>query len=179
MAQSTQYGVFVPTSYVWEVEQIQKSNLQPEIKELLVRLYQNINQMSLALNIKDTGQYARSEFVTGEQYFSNPANNSSTVANPALRQVYRKVIYYPTALPNTGTATIAHGIICSSKTSLVGLEAYSTDPTGFNYIQIPYASPTLASNIQLRMDNTNVYITTGSNRTNFTLTYIVIRYLQS
>jgi hypothetical protein len=180
MANSTQYGAFVPTNYVWDVQQLQSTNVNsPEFKELLVRLYQNINSIALVLNVKETGLYQVTELVNGQLYFSNPNNNSSTVANPNLRQVYRKVINYTTALPNTGTVTIPHNIVCTAATTFTRIYATASDTAGKNYIPLPYASPTLANNIELKVDGTNISIITGSNRSNFTQTYIVVEYLQS
>jgi hypothetical protein len=43
---------------------------------------------------------------------------------------------------------------------------------------LPYASPTDADNIELSVDVTNVSITTGSDRTGFTTTYIVLEYIK-
>jgi len=173
-------GAFVPTNFIWDVQQLQQVDVQsPEFKELLVRLYQNISLIATVLNLKDTGQYQVLEILNGQQFFSNPNNNSSTAASPALRQVYRKVINYTTALPNTGTATIPHNIVCTAATTFTRIYATASDTTGLNYIPIPYASPTLANNIELRVDGTNVYIITGSNRSNFNITYIVLEYLQN
>lgn len=177
---ANQYGAFVPTNYIWDVQQIQEANVNsPEFKELLVRLYQNVNNIALVLNVKDTGMYPVTETINGQLYFPNPANNSSTAAYPAMRQVYRKVINYTTALPNTGAAVIPHGIVCTPVTTFTRIYATANDPVGKNYIPIPYASPTLANNIELKVDATNVTIITGSNRTNFTITYIVLEYMQS
>lgn len=180
MATSSNYGAFVETNFVWEIQEIQQVDISsPEFRQLLVRLYQNIGKMALVLNIKETGQYPTQEFVSGKQFFPNPNNNSTTLAAPALRQGLRKVINYRIALPNTGTATIPHGIVCTTSTSIIEVIAGSSDQTGFNYISLPYASPTLANNIEIRADATNVYITTGSNRSNFNQTYIFLEYLQT
>jgi len=180
MALSTQYGAYVPTNFIWDVQKLQEVDIKsPDFKELLVRMYQNLSLMATVLNIKDTGLYQITEVVNGQMYFSNPSNNSSTVASPALRNVYRKVINYTTALPNTGTATIPHGITCTSTTTFTRIYATSSDTSGNNYIPIPYASPTAGNNIELHVDGTNVYIITGSNRTNFTQTYIILEYLQT
>ena len=180
MATSNQYGAFVPTNYVWDIQQLQQVDINSaEFKELLVRLYQNINSIALVLNVKDTGLYQTTELVNGQLYFSNPAYNSTTAATPTLRQVYRKVINYTSALPNTGTVTIAHGITCTANTTFTRIYGCASDKTGRNYIQLPYASPTLANNIELKVDATNVTIITGNNRTNFTQTYIVLEYLQN
>jgi len=180
MATSSQYGSYVPTNFIWDIQQLQQTDIKsPEFKELLVRMYQNIGLMATVLNVKDTGIYDTNESVNSQMYFSNPANNSSTVVSPALRNVYRKVINYTTALPNTNTATIPHGIICTTSTTFTRIYATASDQSGFNYIPIPYASPTAAHSIEIRVDNTNVYIITGSNRSNFTQTYIVLEYLQN
>ncbi len=180
MASPTQFGAYVETNFIWDVQQLQQTDVNsPEFKELLVRLYQNLGLMAEVINVKDTGLYQVTELVNGQYYFSNPAYNSSTPTQPTLRNVYRKVINYTTALPNTGTATIPHNIVCTAATTFTRIYATASDTTGLNYIPIPYASPTLANNIELRVDGTNVYIITGSNRSNFNITYIVLEYLQN
>jgi hypothetical protein len=179
MATSAQYGSFVTTTNIWDVQQLYQIDVtSPEFKELLVRLYQNINNIALVLNIKDTGMYNTSEFVNGQVYFSNPANNSSTSANPILRQVYRTVINFG-SLPNTGTKSVAHGISTNAAMTFTRIYAAASDTTGLNYIPIPYASPTATNNIELSVDATNVNITTGSNRTNFNVTYVVLEYIKN
>ena len=179
MANSAQYGSFVPTTNVWDVQRLYDVNVNsPEFKELLVRLYQNVNNIALILNIKDTGMYNTSEFVNGQLYFSNPSNNSSTAANPILRQVYRTVVNFG-ALPNTGTKSVPHGIITNNAMTFTRIYGAASDTTGLNYIPLPYASPTAANNIELNADSTNVNITTGSNRSNFNVTYIILEYLKN
>lgn len=179
MAVSSQYGAFVPTNFVWEMQQIQAlEGIDPQFKEILVRLYQNIGNISLVLNVKDTGYYPLQEFVNGQLYFPNPNNTSQTAAAPLERQVLRTTLNVG-ALPNTGTITIPHNITCTTATTFTQIYAAASDTTGKNYIPIPYASPTLANNIEIRADGTNVYITTGSNRTNFNVCYVVLEYMQS
>lgn len=173
------YGAYNPTTNIWDVSQIYSVEVNsPEFKELLVRLYQNLNLLATLVNLKDTGYYDLQEFINGQQYFPNPALSSSTGTMPTYRPVYRKVINFGT-LPNTGTKSVAHGITCTTATSFTRIYATATDPVGFNYIPIPYASPTLINNIELNVDATNVNITTGSNRTAFTITYCILEYLQT
>lgn len=181
MAGQSNKGSFVPTTNVWDVSEIYSIDVtSPEFKELLVRLYQNLNNIALVLNLKDTGYYHTLETLNSQNYFPNPAYDSTQSPTTAtFRQVYRKVFNYTTALPNTGTATIPHGIFISTNTTFTRIYGVANDTTGFNYIPLPYASPTLANNIELRLDGTNIYITTGSNRTNFNITYIIVEYLQN
>jgi hypothetical protein len=173
------YGSFVPTTQVWDIAQLQETDVtSPEFKELLVRLYQQIGNIAIVLNTKDTGIYAVSEFVNGQVWFNNPAFNSSTQQSSQLRQNLRKVINFG-ALPNAGTKSVPHGITCTPMTTFTRVYATASDTTGFNYIPVPYASSTAANNIELNVNGTNVNIITGSNRSNFNICYVVLEYLQS
>lgn len=180
MANSTQYGAFVPNTFIWDLGQLQQVDLNsPEFRELLVRLYQNLGLMCDVLNIKVSGKYPLQEFVNGKLYFPNPSNNSSTAAYPAERQARQTFINWTTPLKNAGVSTIPHGITCTTQTTFTVIYATASDTTGFNYIPIPYASGAAGTDVEISVDATNVYITTSSNRTNFNITYIYLEYLQS
>jgi len=169
-------GLFVPTTTVWDIGQIYNIDVTSnEFKELLVRLYQTTNNISLALNLKDSGYYAEQEFVTGAQY----PPTTPTVGNSPTegRQVYRKMVSFG-ALPNATSASVAHGITTSSTFYLTALYAGASNP-GTAWLSIPYASPTLNENISISMDATNITITTGIDRTAYTTCYVVIEYLKS
>lgn len=178
----TQGGSFVPTSYLWDIQQLESGTLKEEdFRLLLVRLYQNINNIALALNIKDTGMYNTSQFVNGQIFFPNPALNSSTSQIPEFRQVYRTVINFG-ALPNAGTFSQPHGITCTTSTSFTRIYGCATKPTApFSYIPLPYVSASaIASNIQLNADATMVNITTGgTDYSAYTITYVILEYLQN
>lgn len=179
MATPGSYGAFVPTTNVWEISEIYSVQIDsPQFRELLVRLYQNINNIALVLNIKDSGYYDLKEFVNSQLFFPNPVLNSLSTTKPVYRQVLRKVINFG-SLPNAATKTVAHGITVSSATSFTRIYGAATDPVGFNYIPLPFASPVLVDNISLSVNATNVVVTTGANYSNFTTTYIVLEYLQT
>ena len=172
-------GSFIPTTYVWDVAILQEIDVtSPEFKELLVRMYQYINLMALSLNTRDAGYYNTSEFVNGQLFFPNPANNSSTTEAPDFRQVYRLVVNFG-PLPNTGTTSVPHGLTITPATTFTRIYGAASDQTNELYIPIPYASPTLANNIELNVDATNVNITTGGNRSTYNVTYVILEYLQS
>lgn len=179
MAGSTNVGSFVPTTNVWDVQQIYElQEISPEFKELLVRLYQNINLISIVLNTKDSGYYALSEFVNGQLYFPNPSLNSLSSTNPTYRQVSRIVVTFG-ALPNTGTKSVAHNVVLNPACSSTRIYATATDPSDIFSIPIPYASASGTENIEINVDSTNVNIITASDRTNYTITYVVLEYLTS
>jgi hypothetical protein len=178
MANDVVSGSFVPTTNVWDVANISDIDVtSPEFKELLIRLYQNLNLMSTVLNTKDTGYYNLSQYSCGQLFFPNPAANSTNTNAKNFRQVLRKVINFGT-LPNAAVATVAHGITTTAFTQFTRIYACATDPADMEYLPIPYASSTAANNIELSVDNTNVTITTGSDRTAFTKCVVVLEYLQ-
>lgn len=177
---SSTVGSFIPTTQVWDVAQLYETEVNsPEFKELLVRMYQQINNIAVSINTRDAGYYDTQEFVNGQLLFPNPALNSSTSTYPAYRQIFRIVINFG-ALPNTATKSVPHGITITPTTTFTRIYGTANDTTGNSYIHIPYSSATaVANNIELNVDATNVNITTGSNRTNYTITYVVLEYVQS
>lgn len=175
---TSQSGSFVPTSYIWDVARLYEVDVNSdEFKELLVRLYQNLNLMAIVLNGKDTGIYNTFELVNGQTFFPNPALNSSTPVTPTFRQVYRTVVNFG-ALPNAGTKSVPHGITITPVTTFTRIYATASDPTGNFYIPIPYASATAADNVEIYVDATNVNIITAIDKTNFTTCYVILEYLQ-
>jgi len=176
----TRYGPFVPTTNIYDIENLKDININSaEFKDFLVRIRQTINSMSLLLNAKDDGTYTTTEFINGQTFFPDPTLDATTAKVPAPRQVFRKVISFG-ALPNTATKTAAHGITfpASNTYSFTRIYGTTTDQTAGSYLPIPYASATVANTIELSVDNTNVSITTGIDRTAYTITYVVLEFIK-
>lgn len=168
-------GAFLDTTNTWNVDRLYEVNVNSdEFKELIVQLYQIINNVALVTNIKDSGYYVLTEFVTGALYFPNPALTSLTARTPTFRQVFRKVINFG-ALPN-GTKSVAHGLPITAGYSFTKIYATATNPST-SFIPIPYASAT-GDNIELSVDATNVTITTASDRTAYTICYAVLEFIK-
>lgn len=165
-------GFFLPTTASIDVSRINEVDVNsPEFKQLLVQLYQFLNQSALAINNKPSGYFLDQEFNCGSLYFKS---GSSTPFD--LRPVFRKVIDCG-ALPNNATKSVAHGITVTSSFVFTKIYGAATDPST-DFIPLPYASSTAAENIELSVDATNVNITTGNDRTGFTTTYVVLEYLK-
>lgn len=166
-------GLFVPSTNVWDIQSLQENkDVSPALKEVLVRLYQNINSIELALNLKDSGYYQNYEFLNGQQFFSDSTNTDITG-----RQVFRTVVVFG-ALPNATLKTVPHGIGFTNGCSITRVYGTATDNVAMNYIPLPYASPTLNKNIELSIDRTNVTITTGIDMTAYTITYVIVEYVK-
>lgn len=185
-------GSFIQTTQVWDQSQIQEVNVNSqEFKNLLVRLYQNVNQIAIILNTKTTGAYYEQEFVTGDLYFPNPnnlTNNPPVVPNE--RQVSRKVINFG-ALPSAGVPikSVAHNLDVGAQWTFTRIYGCANNPSLFatppnpppqrNYIPLPYisvADPT--GNLELSVDQEYVTIeTAGTDYSAWTITYIVVEWI--
>ena len=165
-------GLFVPTTNVWDIQNLEEGkDITPALKELLIRLYQNINTLSLALNLKDSGYYVQQEFLTGQVFFPDADSNVDG------RQSFRTVVDFGT-LPNNTTGSMAHGIEVFNSFIFTRIYGCASDQITMNYLPIPYASATTAEIIELSADATNVYVTTSSDLTAYTKTYIILEYVK-
>jgi hypothetical protein len=172
-------GLFVPTTSAIDVANIYSTDVtSDEFKELIIRLYQSINDISIVLNLKDTGYYTTKEFLNGQVFFPNPSLNSTTSTAPSHRQVFRTVINFG-SLPNAASKSVAHGIAITSGYASTRIYGSATNTAKTSFIPLPFASPTLNENIKVEVTNTNVVITTGIDRTSYTTCYLVIEYIKS
>lgn len=179
------FGSFGPTTNVWDVTELQDIDVKsPEFKELLVRLYQNINLMALVLQVADKGIYDTQEFVNGQLWYPNPAYNSTTASSAQYRQVFRTVINMNATepnLPNNGTISLPHGIPWNADMSWTRVYGVATNPTAASNakdgIPLPYVSVTAGQSIELYTTDTNVVITTQADYTAYTICYVVLEYL--
>lgn len=140
-------------------------------------LVEQLKAICNAVNAREIGFFLDEELLSGKQFI--PAVNNPTGAQDQFRSVLRKVINFGT-LPNTSTKNVPHGLVFDANFTLVQLFGAATDPVNFIGFPLPWAEMKVpaAGNIQLEIDATNVSITTGSNRSNFTRCFVVIEYLQ-
>lgn len=173
-------GVLLPTTQNYDPEQILTLDVNSEeFKLFLVYLYEQNNLIATHTNLKDTGYYALGEYLNGQQYFSDPTLNSSTPIGPQYRSVFRTVVNFG-ALPNTALKSVAHNIDeIDSNVTFTRIYGAASDGTALSFIPIPFASPVLTENIKITVNNTNVNITTGSNRASYTNCYVVLEYIRS
>lgn len=168
--QQANTGSFVPTTNIWDVALLNDVNVNsPEFKELLVRLYQNVNNICLALNTKDSGFYLQEEFTTGQIYF-NPISNNPTM----LRSTYRIVVN--TGALASGVTTTAHGLTPANTWTFSKIQGAASNTSTLSYYPLPFAG-TSSNNIQVTVTATNVVINNQSGVT-FTNSYIILEYLK-
>ena len=168
-------GLFLPTTAAVDAARIAQTDVNSqEFKQLIIQLYQYINSMAIAVNIKDSGYYIQQEFVNGQLF---PVTNASmATASSDGRQVFRLLINFG-PLPNNSTTSTPHGINTTSLFTFTRIYGAASDPVGLNFIPLPYAAA--STSIELKINATNVVITTTSNRSNFTQSWVVVEYLKS
>lgn len=167
-------GLYIGTTQVWDVARLYEIEVtSPEFKELLVRLYQQINKIATALNLKDTGIYFDQEIVNGQLFFPTDIADFSSG-----RMCYRTLVITG-QLPVAGTISIPHNINVTAQTQWTRIYGAATKPTvAYSGIPLPYASPTLNQNISLNVDATNVNITTAIDYSAYTISYVILEYLK-
>lgn len=156
-------GLFLPTTFEFDVARLYETDVNsPEFKELIVRLYQAVNNVIIATNYKETGLHTLTEFVTGILWYPDPAL-SSTYSSSALifRPTFRIVVPCGPLL-NNATKSVAHGLTMTTAFRMKYVEAVANKPTlAFSYIPLNY-SDSAGNMAWIIIDGTNVNITTVS-----------------
>ncbi len=160
-------GLYVPNTFMLDVQELYSVDVtSPQFKELLVRLYQNLNVICESLNKKESGLYKTQEFVSGNLFFNPLSSNQND-----LRSEFITVVDFG-ALPNSATTTVAHNIPdVSDQWWWTMVYATATDPVTQTGITLTYPI--------VQVDSTNVTITTTSDLSAFTRCIVVLRYLKN
>jgi hypothetical protein len=147
-----------------------------QLREFLSLLFRRITD---AVNKKEGSLYYPQELGNFQSYF--------TINTPYIfRNVYRMVVNFG-ELPNASTKSVAHGIVGIDPTlgnstfSFTRIFATASNQTNGaeSFIPIPWASSSGTDNIQITVDNTNVNITTTSDKTAYTICYVVLEYVKT
>jgi hypothetical protein len=165
-------GSFLPTTNIWDTNQLDDINVNSDdFKELLVRLYQNINNIALAVNTKDTGFYVLEEFVNGQLFF-----NANTAGPTDLKPVFRRVYNVTVSFNNTDTIQKAHYLSINEQWSFTRIYGAASNTTTLAYYPIPFAGAAGAY-ISMTVDSSNIVIVNESG-VDFDTVYLVVEYIK-
>lgn len=142
---------------------------EPDELNLFVQMI--IKRIANATNSKESGLYIPLETATFISYFT-------TGNTQKFRNVYRKVIDFG-SLPNATSKQVPHGIAFNSDFSTTRIYGSATDPVNLVYVPLPFTDLTPANSISLFLDETNINVSTGINRSNFTRSTVVIEYTKN
>ena len=166
-SQMDNVGLFLPTTYEFDVAQLQDVNVNtPEFKELLVRLYGNVNEIVSALNLKETGKYTLTEFVTGKTWYP--------ISNPMVERPAFRIVVPFGALVNNACKQVPHGITVTPTFRIKIIDCVANRPqnlpgTPFSAVPIPYVSTTNPpEGVEIFIGGVNITICTTSIVTDWT-----------
>ncbi len=163
-------GSFVPTTNVWEVQHLLDVDVNStEFKELMVRLYQNINNIAIVLNAKCSGYYINEEFVNGKLYF-NPTSTSPL----ELRPGFQKTI--DTGALGAGVTAVNHGITVTNTLKWMFISGAATNTGTLVGYPITFAGAA-GNNIEVTISATQVIINNNSGVT-FTDSQVTLEYVK-
>lgn len=109
------------------------------------------------------GDYSASEQDTGAKWLDG-------------RKIYKKTVYTG-AMPNASEKSVAHGI--SNLSRIIKIEGYTYN-SGIGYtLPLPMASPTAANSMSVGANGVNIVISTGTDRSAYTESYVTLYYTKS
>ena len=164
-------GASVPTTNVWDVGRLYEVDVNSdEFKELLVRLYQNVNNIALVVNLKDTAYYLNIEYGTNQQYY-NLANPSPLKLRPGFREAV------DIGALGAGVTAVNHGLVVTADwkwMKIYGAATISGTPVGY---PLPFAGAT-GNNIEVTVTATQVVVNNQSGVV-FTDSTVILEYVKS
>ena len=155
-------GSVVPTTQVWDVNEIYAANLDPKMQELFIRLYQNLGLMADNLNKKEFGFYLNQVLVNGKVFYnplSTDAGLYATNDEMYLRPNFRTVVRFTTI--EIGANTEPHGLTIGSTWQFTDIHGVANSFTNNAYYPLLYGDST-APGLLINLDATNVNITNNT-----------------
>ena len=163
-------GSYVPTTNIWDVSRLYEIDVNSdEFKELLVRLYQNVNNIALVLNTKSTGYYINEEFVSGKLFF-NPSSNDPLQLRPGFIKTIN------TGALATGLTPTNHGITVTNTFKWMFISGAATNTSTLVGYPITFAGAA-SNNIEVTVNATQVLINNNSGVT-FTDSQVTLEYVK-
>lgn len=161
---------FLPETYI----------IPEDVAEKDLKLGQYLNDISAAVNTKESTIYDVTETVIGSKFL--PLFATTNAANATYRTLFRVVIDTG-ALPNASTKSVPHGISTQSSYTFVKIYGAATDPgvsTITAAIPLPFINTTTpGDSVQIDVDATNINITTTTaNYVVYTSSFVIVEYVK-
>jgi hypothetical protein len=175
-------GPFIGLTQIYDLE-VGAANAD----DFNARLRQNLNNMAINLNTKVAGFYSQEEYINGKVFYPDyPTADSSAGTSAEFRQVYSLTVPVgplPGGGPYPQTKSVPHNIVgyptAGTTTFIfVTINGCATDPATRKGIPLPYSSPTLADNIAIEVNGSNIDIIVGADYTAFTEAFVYLEYIK-
>lgn len=140
-------------------------------------IVEQLKKLANEVDIREIGWFLDQEVLTGKAFIPTEANITQGSGSSSYRTILR-IVVNTGALPNAGTKSVPHNIVFDSNFSLIQIYLSATDPVNLKAFGLMYWANSVPGSIILNMDATNVNITTTSNYSSYTRSYVVIEYIQ-
>ncbi len=145
-----------------------------EFRQFTIALTQYLGDVAEATNDKESGEYSTIQKLNGQKFWNLVAGGDARVGS-------RIVIDFG-ALPDgtaSTTKTVAHGISFPAGSIWTKYTGTATNTTTGAGVCLPYSSPTLANNIEIAPDATNVTVTVDAtvDWSAYDTTYIYLEWI--
>jgi len=135
---------------------------------------EQLKRLANAVNIREIGWFLDEELLSGKQFIPSTVNVKGLA--PQWRSVFRKVVNFG-ALPNAGTKSVSHGVVFDANFTQTAFWISATDPVNFKAFSLAYWAISTPGDIIINMDATNINVTTKSDYSGYTRSYVTIEYL--
>lgn len=167
-------GNFIPTTNIWDVSQLYEVDVRsPEFKELLVRLYQYVSNIAVALNNKTSSIYLKEEFVNSKQFFGT-VDTSQLNLRPNFW-----IVVDTGAIALGANAPINIGVNFDANTKTTNIYGSASDSGTLKWYPLCFAGAA-GNNIELIVSGTAPTVLTITNNSGQTFTsgIVIIEYLK-
>lgn len=162
-------GSFVETTSIWDPSILYEIDISEDLRKVLVRLYQNLTNISIALNTKETGYHIEEEFVSGKLFF-NPLSTDPLQQRPGFIKTIN------TGSLGAGVTAVDHGIAVTNTFKWMFISGAATDT--LNLLGYPITFGGAASNnIEVTTTATQVIINNNSGQL-FTDSQVTLEYVK-
>ena len=145
-------------------------------EEAMPFIVEQLKKLANAVNVREIGFYLDQELLSGKSFIPGVNIDIGGSSSQQFRTILRKVIDCG-ALPAAGTKSVPHGIFIDANFTLIELFGAATDPIGLTSIDLGHAAAP-PFQVEIYLDANNVNIIVGSNRSNYTRSFIIIEYIQ-
>ena len=140
-------------------------------------IVEQLKRLANAVNVREIGYFLDQELLSGKSFIPGSNETAAGGTSQQFRTILRKVIDFG-ALPNSTTKSVPHEISFDANLTLIDMWLSATDPTNLLAFSLAYWSNSSPGSIILNMDSTNINVTTTSNYSTYTRSFVVCEYIQ-
>lgn len=163
------YGSFLPLIQNTDISSLYQTSVDSkEFKDLIIRLFHTINQISTVVNTKETGMYLKQEVVNGSVWFGP--------TNAVTDRLQEHTIAFDFGAIGAGANVLAHGLAITNTWTFTEIRATATNFATGDFYTFPWVGAAGAY-VDLHITAANIVINNFSGLT-WPKCRVVFKYLK-